>query len=80
MSRKAKGTSFEKALEEFEKLVESMEEGELSLEESVKKYERGMELARVCQTALDEVEQRIKILSEKTSTLETMDEPADEDE
>tara|TARA_A100001037_G_scaffold284396_1_gene290765 strand:- start:356 stop:598 length:243 start_codon:yes stop_codon:yes gene_type:complete len=80
VSRKAKGASFEKALEEFEKLVESMEEGELSLEESVKKYERGMELARICQTSLDEAEQRIKILSEKTGALEPMDEPADEDE
>ena len=73
MARKQSSVSFEKALEEFETLVTTMEEGELTLEESLKKYERGVELSRICQSALEEAEQRIKILSEKTATLEPSD-------
>ena len=68
--RKQKPPTFEQALQEFETLVESMERDELTLEESLKKYERGMELSRVCQLALEEAEQRIRILNEKTGKLE----------
>ena len=55
--------SFEHSLEELEALVERMEDGELSLEESLKTFERGMQLARACQKALDEAEQRIEVLA-----------------
>ena len=55
---------FEKALAELETLVERMERGELSLEDSIKHYERGVELGRACQRALDSAEQRISILAE----------------
>ena len=66
MARKAtKGVDFERALDELEKLVERMEEGELSLEESLRLYERGMELSKACQKALDAAEKRIRILSEQ---------------
>ncbi len=64
MASESNEVNFEKALEEFERLVERMEEGDLSLEESLKTYERGIELSRMCQRALDEAEQRIQILSE----------------
>ena len=56
--------SFEGALEELESIVERMEEGELSLDESLKLYERGMDLTRRCQKALDGAEQRIRTLAD----------------
>ena len=80
MARKQNTTTFEKALDEFEKLVASMEEGDLSLEDSLKKYERGMELSRVCQSALEEAEQRVRILSEKTEELEPLAKGIEDDE
>ncbi len=54
---------FEAALGELENLVERMEKGELSLEESLQDFERGIELARKCQTALQEAEQRVQLLA-----------------
>ena len=80
VARKQSTTTFEKALDEFEKLVASMEEGDLSLEDSLKKYERGMELSRVCQSALEEAEQRVRILSEKTGELEPLATGIEDDE
>ncbi len=79
MARKKQGVDFEAALEELEGLVERMEEGDLSLEESLKTYERGIELSRVCQKSLDAAEQRIRILSEKNGSAEIQDFQADED-
>ena len=61
MARK-KGTSFEASLEELEALVEQMEDGELSLEESLAAFEKGVGLARECQEALKNAEQRVQIL------------------
>jgi exodeoxyribonuclease VII small subunit len=54
--------SFEKSLEELEALVEKMEQGDLSLEESLQHFERGVQLTRACQQALKEAEQKIEIL------------------
>ena len=70
MARKKQGVDFEAALEELEGLVERMEEGDLSLEESLKTYERGIELGRTCLKSLDAAEQRIRILSEKDGEAE----------
>ncbi len=56
--------AFEDALEELETIVERMEDGEPSLEESLKIFERGMDLTRTCQKALDDAEQRIRTLAE----------------
>jgi len=56
---------FEEALSELESLVETLEQGELSLEDSLKTFERGVELTRNCQQALKEAEQKIQILSDK---------------
>ena len=52
-------------MEELEKLVEQMEQGEISLEESLKAFERGIKLTRTCQQALQEAEQKVQILLEK---------------
>lgn len=55
--------SFESALSELEALVERMETGELSLEESLKSFEQGVALTRSCQKALAEAEQKVEILT-----------------
>mgnify|MGYP001416863852 CR=1 FL=1 len=54
--------NFEAALSELESLVEKMESGELSLEESLKSFEKGIVLTRLCQKALSEAEQKVEIL------------------
>ena len=53
---------FEKSLASLEQLVEQMEAGDLSLEESLKAFESGIKLTRQCQTALDKAEQKVQIL------------------
>ncbi len=67
---KKKTPSFEEAMAELEALVETMEQGELTLEESLKSFERGIELTRTCQAALKEAEQKIEILSGKGESAE----------
>lgn len=57
-----KPASFEAALAELEAIVQGMESGRLSLEESLAAYERGAQLLRHCQQALAAAEQRIQVL------------------
>lgn len=57
-----KSVNFEEALEELETLVEQMEDGDLSLEESLAAFEKGIRLARECQDALKQAEQRVQVL------------------
>jgi len=57
--------NFEKSMDELEQLVESMEQGDLTLEESLKSFEKGIQLTRSCQKALQEAEQKIQILLSK---------------
>lgn len=63
---------FEASLNALEALVEKMESGDLSLEESLQEFERGMALTRQCQQMLEEAEQRVKILT-KENRLEDFD-------
>lgn len=65
MSRKKSPSQFEDSMEELEKLVEQMEQGDISLEESLKAFERGIKLTRTCQQALQDAEQKVQILLEK---------------
>ncbi len=62
---KRPAVDFEKALAELEALVASMESGELSLEDSLQRFERGVQLTRACQQALAEAEQKVRILLDK---------------
>ncbi len=64
-STRSSTLDFESALAELEKIVERMEQGEQSLEASLKDFERGMELSRTCQESLKAAEQRIEALVEK---------------
>ena len=70
MTKKTKPIDFEKSLEELEKLVALMEQGDLGLEESLKYFERGIALARCCQQALAEAEQKVKILIDNQGNTE----------
>jgi len=56
---------FEATLAELEELVNRMEQGEMPLEESLKDFERGIELTRNCQQALKDAEQKVQQLSAK---------------
>ena len=62
MAKKEDKFDFEKALQELELLVEKMEEGDMSLEDSLKQFERGVSLTRSCQKALADAEQKVQIL------------------
>ena len=55
---------FEQSLDELEQLVGKMEHGEMSLEDSLAAYERGVGLYRRCQVALEQAELRVRLLSD----------------
>ena len=55
---------FETSLDELEQLVQRMEKGDLSLDDSLAAYERGVGLYRRCQTALEQAELRVRLLSD----------------
>lgn len=57
---------FEKSLAELEHIVARMESGELSLDESMQQFERGIVLARSCQQALQAAEQKVELLLKKS--------------
>ncbi len=65
MTRKKTTSVFEDSMAELEALVEQMEQGDISLEESLKAFERGIKLTRTCQQALQDAEQKVQILLEK---------------
>jgi exodeoxyribonuclease VII small subunit len=60
--------SFEDQLGELEKVVEQLERGDLSLDESVSLFERGVHLSNACKAQLSSAESRIQVLLEPTET------------
>ncbi len=76
--RSTKAPDFETALAELEALVEKMEQGDLSLDESLQQFERGVQLTRSCQQALKAAEQKVQVLLEKDG--QTSLEPFADDE
>jgi exodeoxyribonuclease VII small subunit len=70
---------FEDALKKLEKIVSDLESGEISLDESLAKYESGVKLVRVCQKKLEEAKKKVEILIKtkdgkiKTETFRTSD-------
>jgi exodeoxyribonuclease VII small subunit len=73
--------SFEQALARLEKIVQELEGGELTLEETLVRYEEGSRLATECARRLEEAEQRIKILSAASETsTDAQEEETDEEE
>lgn len=74
MSKKQpKSFDFEKSLENLEELVSAMEEGELSLEDSLKAFEQGIKLTRECQSALKNAEQKVQVLINENGDTEEID-------
>ncbi|MCR8921514.1 exodeoxyribonuclease VII small subunit [Dasania sp. GY-MA-18] len=73
MAKAKKTINFEKTLDQLEELVEDMEHGDLSLEESLKAFEKGIKLTRDCQSALNEAEQKVQILIEENNELSAHD-------
>lgn len=62
-SKQTSGQSYEAALEDIERIVEQLESGELSLEDSLAIFEKGVGLTKYCYQKLDEVEKKIEILT-----------------
>lgn len=71
MPRKKKTPDFEQSLSELEALVQRMETGEMTLEESLSAFENGIQLTRECQAILEQAEQKVQILLEQKGELTT---------
>ena len=73
----SKGIHFEQSVTELEEIVKQLEKGELTLEDSLKQFEKGIGLARRCQDVLNQAEQKIETLTAAHSISEpNSDEPA----
>lgn len=57
---------FERSLAELEAIVDKLEEGDLSLDDSLRHFERGVQLTRSCQSALKQAEQKVEILLKRS--------------
>ena len=76
MSKKTEpGADCEKTLAELEQLVKTLEEGNLSLDESLSGFKHGIELTRQCQAALDNAQQTVELLTntQDEDTLKPLD-------
>ena len=67
---------FNEGLSQLEEIIGKMESGDLSLEESLKYFEKGIKLHRQCHSALSSAEQRISVLSDEDNYTE--DKPLDD--
>jgi len=66
MAARKKKLDYETAVAELETLVDRLEQGDVSLEESLKLYEKGVLLSRDCQLQLTEAEQKVQMLLEQS--------------
>ncbi|MBH3430232.1 MAG: exodeoxyribonuclease VII small subunit [Pseudomonas sp.] len=69
MARKKASIDFEQSLADLQALVERLENGELSLEDSLTAFEQGISLTRDCQSALAQAEQKVQVLLERDGEL-----------
>ncbi|ELB2805219.1 exodeoxyribonuclease VII small subunit [Vibrio alginolyticus] len=60
--KKPENMTFEATVEELDSLVDQLENGDLALDDALRKFERGIALARAGQTKLSDAEQRVSIL------------------
>ena len=63
MATRKKTTTFEDSLKELEQIVEALEAGGLSLDDSLKAFEKGVGITKDCQQALDQAEQKVSVLT-----------------
>ena len=71
MAEKKAAVNFEKAIKDLDKIVEDLESGELSLEQSLKTFEKGIKLTRQCQGELEKAELKVKKQVEENGELKT---------
>ncbi|MDD3627882.1 MAG: exodeoxyribonuclease VII small subunit [bacterium] len=62
MSTKKKDLTFEDAFQHLEEIVEQLESGDLTLEQSLEKFEEGIKLSRVCTEKLENAQKKIEVL------------------
>ena len=82
-ARKTSSGSFEKSLADLEKIVERMEKGDQTLDQTIADFEKGMALSRQCQKSLDEAQLKVEKLVSRHGGLEPDDfdlEPLDQDD
>lgn len=65
---KTNSKDFEKSLSDLEKLVEKLEQGKLSLNDSLESFEQGVKLYQDCKDFLDKADKKIEVLSQKIKT------------
>ncbi len=70
---KAKKLDLESSLQSLEELVDRMENGGLTLEESLKEFEQGIKLIQTCQKSLTEAEQKVEVLLNKSTVAKPVD-------
>jgi len=75
----AKKTTFEEALSRLEEITEELEQGEPSLDKSLKKFDEGIELIKFCNTKLEEARKKVDLLVEQDDILKSVDFPEDGD-
>lgn len=73
MRLKVKEESFENKMQELEKIVAELEKGELNLDESVKKFEEGMNISKECSKMLEDTEKKITILLQNNGEIKEED-------
>jgi exodeoxyribonuclease VII small subunit len=73
MPKKTEGQNLEQTMQQLEELVVRMESGELSLDESLNAFKQGILLSKQCQEALQNAEQKVRILLEKTTNADLSD-------
>ncbi|UJF21266.1 exodeoxyribonuclease VII small subunit [Shewanella sp. OMA3-2] len=69
MAKKPENLSFEQSLNELETIVASLEQGEVSLDDALKQFERGINLVRQSQAKLEQAQQKVSILLDAKDTL-----------
>ena len=80
-AKKSKQISFEEALQALEDITRQLESGSLSLDESIKAYEQGMELKKICQAMLEKAEEKLEFLEkQENGTIQKKPIEADESE
>ena len=62
-TRRKKEAEFEEAMEQLEEITRQLESGSLSLDESIRAYEKGMELKNLCQQMLERAERKLEYLA-----------------
>lgn len=71
--KKLENLSFEESLNELDTIVQSLEQGDLSLEESMALFERGLNLSQLSQVKLQTAEQKVQMLLDKNGTAQLTD-------